>query len=379
MIETIEQPVIDFYMYPPIGDDDWRYAFQTAKVRSLETQMLSKAALLEMVNAERFESAADLLSATEYALPHGSRDFAEVEGVLQERRSAARELFAELMIDKPTAELFRTRDDFANLRLVLRRTLTDKPLGDDYNREGNVSPEIFPQVFEEENYDLFPDYMTEVVEQAILAYYQNKDIREIDYAIDKYQAGYNLKKARQLKSLFLIGLFRIQIDLTNIRTMLRLKFTESEQRNVFLEGGFIELERLEKALDAGYESQRRLRKTFQNQGKREEARKFYYLERCYERKALFSSYLKNRRLFPRRKYSGKLTKLIGSFINREIDNKKFLIFFFDILLFHLKLFIIPKYLIRKLKFKLIYFMSLVEYIVWGYGEKPAKPCRLTTP
>ena len=258
MIETIEQPVIDFYMYPPIGDDDWRYAFQTAKVRSLETQMLSKAALLEMVNAERFESAADLLSATEYALPHGSRDFAEVEGVLQERRSAARELFAELMIDKPTAELFRTRDDFANLRLVLRRTLTDKPLGDDYNREGNVSPEIFPQVFEEENYDLFPDYMTEVVEQAILAYYQNKDIREIDYAIDKYQAGYNLKKARQLKSLFLIGLFRIQIDLTNIRTMLRLKFTESEQRNVFLEGGFIELERLEKALDAGYESQGQL-------------------------------------------------------------------------------------------------------------------------
>jgi V/A-type H+-transporting ATPase subunit C len=136
--------------------------------------------------------------------------------------------------------------------------LTERPLGTDYSNEGNVSPQIFEQVFEEENYELFPDYMAEAVERAVLAYYQNKDIRWIDYAIDRFQAEYNLKKARRLKSLFLLGLFRIQIDLTNIRTMLRLKFTESEHRNVFLKGGFIELERLEKALDIGYESQGQL-------------------------------------------------------------------------------------------------------------------------
>jgi len=262
MIEAAEQAILDFYTYPPIGGDDWRYTFQTAKVRVLELQMLTRTALLDMANAENFEQAIDLLAAGEYALPHstgrltaGSENFAEVENVLQLRRSAVRGLFAELMIDKPIVELFKTRDDFANLRLALRRTLTERPLGTDYSNEGNVSPEIFEEVFEEENYELFPDYMAEAVERAVLAYYQNKDIRRIDYVIDQFQAEYNLKKARRLKSLFLLGLFRIQIDLTNIRTMLRLKFTESEQRNVFLKGGFIELERLEKALDIGYESQ----------------------------------------------------------------------------------------------------------------------------
>ena len=221
--------------------------------------------MLDMANAESFEQAADLLAAGEYALPHstgrltaGSKNFAEVENILQLRRSAVRKLFEELMIDKPIVELFRTRDDFANLRLALRRTLTERPLGTDYSNEGNVSPQIFGQVFEEENYELFPDYMAEAAERAVLAYYQNKDIRWIDYAIDRLQAEYNLKKARRLKSVFLLGLFRIQIDLTNIRTMLRLKFTESEHRNVFLKGGFIELERLEKALDTGYESQGQL-------------------------------------------------------------------------------------------------------------------------
>jgi len=256
MPDFAEQTILDFYTYPPIGGDDWRYTYQTAVVRALETQMLTRASLLDMANAENFDSAADLLTTTEYALPPapaGSKQgFAEVEGMLRLRRTQIRELFAELTIDKPIVELFRTRDDFANLRLALRRTLTEKPLGTDYSNDGNVSPRIFEQVLQEENYELFPDYMQQAVERAVLAYYQDKDIRRIDYAIDSFQAEYNLQKARELNSIFLLGLFRIQIDLTNIRTMLRLKFTESDQRNVFLDGGFIELERLKRGLDIDY-------------------------------------------------------------------------------------------------------------------------------
>ncbi len=252
MPKVAEQNILDFYTYPPIGGDDWRYTFETAQVRALELQILSKATLLDMANAQNFEQAADLLSNTEYALP--GKTVAELENVLKLRRAAVRQLFTDLIIDKPIVKLLRARDDFANLRLVLRRTLTEKPLGADYSTEGNFPPELFEQVFEGENYELFPDYMAQATEQAVLAYYQNKDIRQIDFAIDKVQAKYNLRRAHKLESVFLIGLFRIQIDLTNIRTMLRLKFAESEQRNVFLEGGFIELERLGYGLDTDYEA-----------------------------------------------------------------------------------------------------------------------------
>jgi len=251
--DKLRSPILDFYTYPPIGGDDWRYAFQTAQVRALEIQMLSRATFLDMANAQNFEHAADLLSATEYALPQAGRNIAEMENILRHRRAAARELFEILCIDKHIVRLLKARDDFANLRLALRRTLTEKPIATDYSDQGNVPNEQFEQVFEQENYTLFPDYMQEAVEQAVLAYYANKDIRQIDYAIDSAQAEYNLKKARKLESLFLLGLFRIQIDLTNIRTMLRLKFTEAEQQSVFLKGGYIELERLQKGLDVGYE------------------------------------------------------------------------------------------------------------------------------
>lgn len=200
MPELAEQAILDFYTYPPIGGDDWRYTFQTAQVRTLEMQMLSRVALLDMANAESFEQAADLLSGSEYALPRGGKDFAEVEEILQQRRAAVRELFSDLMLDEPTVELFRTRDDFANLRLAVRRAMTEKPLGTDYSSGGNVQPELIEQIFSEEDEfskPVFPDYVQDAVEQAVLAYYQQKDIRRIDYAIDSIQAQYNLRQARR--------------------------------------------------------------------------------------------------------------------------------------------------------------------------------------
>lgn len=258
MIEAAEQAILDFSVYPPIDGDDWRYAFETARIRAMETKMLSKATLLDMANAASFEQAADLLTGTEYALGATGKNSAEMEAILREQRSAVRQLFAILCLDRPIVELFKSRADFANLRLGLRRVMTEKPLGADYSSEGNVQPELFEEVFEQENYELLAEYMRQAVEQAVLRYYQKKDIRQIDYAIDSVQAEYNLKQAKELKSLFLEGLFKIQIDLTNIRTMFRLKFTDSEQRNVFLKGGFLEIGRLRHGLDIDMETIGRL-------------------------------------------------------------------------------------------------------------------------
>ncbi len=253
-MKKAEQAIVDFYIYPPIGGDDWRHTFQTARIRAIEMQLLTKTALLDLANAETFEAAADLLSATEYALPQGAATLAEMEKVLLLRRSALRELFDTLCLDKSIVRLFKTRDDFANLRLAVRRMLTGKPIGADYSIDGNVPAEMFQDAFEKDNVGLFPPYLQTAAENAVLAYYQNKDVRRIDYEIDAAQAKYNLSEARRLENIFLLGLFRIQTDLTNIRTMFRLKFSQSEQRNVFLQGGFVELERLTKALDLGYEA-----------------------------------------------------------------------------------------------------------------------------
>jgi V/A-type H+-transporting ATPase subunit C len=250
----VEQSGIDFYRYPPVGEDDWRYGFAAGKIRVLETVMLSRATLLDMANAESFAAAMDLLSGTDYAFPGGVQNFSEFEKLLMDRRREARELFAKLMEDEPLVELLRARDDFSNMRMAVRRLVTERPIGADYSNEGSVPAEMFEEIFEQENYSRFPEYLQNAVEAAVLGYYEDKDIRRIDYEIDKAQAAYKLQRAIDIDCPFLYSLFRIQIDLNNIRTLLRLKAAERDERNLFLPNGFVEIDKFVHALEVGYEA-----------------------------------------------------------------------------------------------------------------------------
>ena len=254
MADIQQQAIANFHRYPPIGGEDWRYTFAVAQVRVLGAQMLSRAAMLDLANAEDFEQAVELLSSTEYALPQSKKTIAELENILLEKRSEVRKLFKGLMIDEPLVELLRAGEDFANLRLALRRKLIEKPLGVDYSNEGSVPAHEFEEIFEQENYSPLPLYMREAIEKAVLAYYQNKDIRQIDFAIDNFQAEYKIRTAEQLKSVFLVELFRMQVDLINIRTMLRLKLADSQNTDGLIGGGYVPLDRFKHVLDLSNEA-----------------------------------------------------------------------------------------------------------------------------
>ena len=245
---------IDFYRYPPIGPEDWRYAFATAKVRGLELTMIPRGTFVDMANAPSFAEAAELLAGTDYAID-ASADAAQIEQMLMARRSEARELFTALMLDEEIIQFLRMREDFSNMRLVIRRVVTNKPLGLDYSNEGNVPAEEFGEIFEQENYERLPEDLQYAVEAAILGYYENKDIRRIDYELDRSEAQTRLKKALGLGNEFIISLVRIRIDLYNIRTMLRLKLAEcQEETRFFFPGGFVDADKFKQGLEAGIET-----------------------------------------------------------------------------------------------------------------------------
>ncbi len=245
--------VIDFFSDPPIGPEDWRYAFATGKVRVLETQMPDRALLAELAGADRFEAAAEMLSGTEYSLSPKS-DSGQIEAMLLERRSEVRRLFVDLMQDEAIVRMFRAREDFTNMRLAVRRVVTDKPLGTDYSTEGAIPAEEFEEIFEQELYERFPDYLQEAVEAAVLGYYENKDIRQIDYAIDRVEAHWRIEQSMRAGSVFCVSLNRLRIDLHNLRTLMRLKFAEREEPFHFLAGGFVETDKFVQGLDHNYDS-----------------------------------------------------------------------------------------------------------------------------
>jgi V/A-type H+-transporting ATPase subunit C len=159
------------------------------------------------------------------------------------------------MEDEVIVNFMRAREDFTNMRLAIRRVVTGKPLGLDYSNEGNVPAGEFEEIFEQENYERFPDYLQSGVEAAVLGYYENKDIRRIDYEIDRVEAAWRVKQAAEHKLTFVLSLVRIRIDLGNLRTMLRLKMAgREEERNFFLPGGFVDIDKFVHGLETGYEA-----------------------------------------------------------------------------------------------------------------------------
>ncbi len=216
--------------------------------------MLTRATLLDLANAENADAAIDLLSGTDYALPAGSRGPEQIEQMLHDRRTEIRRTFASLMQDPLLVELLEARDDFSNLRLAIRRLVTEQPIGADYSIDGSIPADQFEEVLQAEDYGRFPEHLQEAVESAVLGFYESKDIRRIDYELDKAQATYKLRRARDLNCEFLCSLFRIQIDLINIRMMLRLKAAGRDDRNLFLFGGFIETDKFIHALEIGLEA-----------------------------------------------------------------------------------------------------------------------------
>lgn len=251
---TLVENTTMFYQYPPLGPEDWRYAYQTAKVRVLDMAMVPRATFVDMANAGSFADAAELLAGTDYTVDANATSKA-IEAMLLSRRSEVRELFASLVLDEGIIQFLRMREDFTNMRLAIRRVVTEKPLGLDYSNEGNVPAEEFEEIFEQENYERFPAYLQNAVEAAVLGYYEQKDIRRIDYELDRIESETRFNMVVRMKNVFLLSLIRLRIDLHNIRTMLRLKMADREEETrFFADGGFVSVDRFVQGLETGYEA-----------------------------------------------------------------------------------------------------------------------------
>ena len=251
---TAAQNEISFYRYPPIGVEDWEYAYPASMVRVLELSMIPRGTFVDMANTASFAEAAELLAGTDYAVD-AKADSAQIEQMLLQRRTETRQLFIDLMPDDRIVNFMRAREDFANMRLAVRRVVTGRPLGLDYSNEGNVPAEEFEEIFEQEDYFRFPDYLQNAVEAAVLGYYSQKDIRQIDYEIDRVEAAWRVQQAVEHQLTFVESLVRLRIDLANIRTMFRLQMAERiEETNFFLPGGFVDVDKFIRGMEAGYET-----------------------------------------------------------------------------------------------------------------------------
>ena len=117
------------------------------------------------------------------------------------------------------------------------------------------------------------------------------------------------------------------------------------------------------ALPSDIRMYRRLRAAYQNAGKRHEASNCYYLERKAERKALFNPKLYYSIEFPRMPYPGPVKAFINLWKQGHVTKAQIVRHIFKSVSFHVRIW---------LKYKTKHMLSLIEELMWGYGEKPIR-------
>ena len=238
--------------------EDWRYSFAVGRLRVLQTRLLESGRLTDLANSVNTEEMVTRLSGTAYAPSTETTGLAEqIETRLRDLRREAYRLVVSLSKDESLQRFIQGPEDFRNIKILLRRNLIENSPALELSDLAYMSPEQLAEIFEAEKYDALPQTMTEAIQKAIAAYYEDKNPRNIDVELDRGAFLYRRELADKLKNEYLLSLCGLSADLTNIRSMARLKWLEADRKllgQVYLPGGSVELSRLQSALTNTWEA-----------------------------------------------------------------------------------------------------------------------------
>ena len=219
-----------------------RYGFAVGRVRVLEGRMLPSATYERLLDAPTFADQMRVLSDT----PYGKfLEGAEVaEDVERAFGRALDELYGFLVtanLPEPVIRFFRVPYDYANLKARLKADLLGQSTEGLLVDLGAVPADRFAGAVA-----AWPKHFRTMYERLA-----GEDTRATDEYIstevDRAMFAELLAHAEESKSRFLAGLAALQVDLANVRTLLRARVRErkaAETRALLIDGGELGIEKM---------------------------------------------------------------------------------------------------------------------------------------
>jgi len=220
------------------------FLFVTGMVRALENRMLDRGNIDAMLRAATGDDLPGLLRNTRYsAFPDLSREPFVYESLVNSAREQLFNFIDKYSGDTGAGYIFRADYDYHNMKVLLRRKITEGVKIDPLSPLGNVSTELMEEIFEHELYDLLPPVMRESVSAAIEVYFTHKRYALINPVFDTFLFRDLLESEASGKSVLIRNYIRRRIDAANIMALLRMNGRKGGDDSVgylFIDGGFID-------------------------------------------------------------------------------------------------------------------------------------------
>ncbi|MGE5604799.1 MAG: V-type ATPase subunit [Bacteroidota bacterium] len=218
------------------------FAYAVGRIRALETKLFDRTRLERLSEANSLQEALSGLSETEYGPAIANlKNPTQFELALNNELARVVKLLLDLADDAPELRVFIYRYDLQNLKVILK-TINSEPTG--LSRLGYWSPEWLLQKVHENDLTELPALFRDAYEQAKEAFKATGDTQEIDRIIDAVGFDYGYHTLKNGISDLLLNWWIALIDLTNIRTFIRLRFIGlgfAEFSRFFITNGILDL------------------------------------------------------------------------------------------------------------------------------------------
>jgi V/A-type H+-transporting ATPase subunit C len=223
--------------------DKMNFTQAVARLRVLEKRLLNKLKIERMIDSTSPEDVLKILQETEYAnLMVNVKRPEDYNILLKEELNRVYSLMYKVSPDSVIVDIMSLKYDYHNIKVLLKARALDKDFSNMLIPVGTVDIEKLKSYITNMEYKELKPIMMEAILEAEKVYHELKDPQKIDIILDKYMYIDMLARAKETEIDFMIDNIKMNIDFSNIKSIIRLKKQEKDVKflkEVILDGGNI--------------------------------------------------------------------------------------------------------------------------------------------
>lgn len=204
--------------------DVMQFTQALSRIWVFETRLLDRTKIERMIEAPSAEEALKILNETEYSnILSKAKRVNDYENILSYELKRVYELMYELSPVKDVVDLMSVKYRYHNLKVLLKGKFLSKDLSNLLIDLGIEDLKELKSIIDLDNFDDLKGYTKKAVIEVVKDFEENKDPQKIDIIVDRYMFDEMKDIKKKLDYKFTDKLVLATIDLTNIRTLIRLK------------------------------------------------------------------------------------------------------------------------------------------------------------
>lgn len=235
---------------------DTDYLFSTARVRSVEKNMLTRDRAEKMIDAKTTLDALRVLDDISYGYGGEAIDPNDYEMILTEEHKKTYDFITSIAPELDYFNMFLYPYDYHNLKVIMKSEYLGIDADDALVDTGSIELKMLKYAVKERDFSSLTENMEAALKEIIETFPKTNDPQLIDVVFDKYCYEEMLSSAEKTKSDFIIDYIKLQIDAINLKTYVRLKKMKKSWdffTKVFLRGGKISEQVFIKSYDEPFE------------------------------------------------------------------------------------------------------------------------------